>query len=450
MAETGTAYKINDRQIIIYPKPAKSSNTKEPPSEKIKIQGKVADSNNNVIPGVNIMIKGTNTGTITDFDGMYSIEVADENAILIFSFIGYKVQEIKVGTQITIDVILEEDVSNLEEVVVVGYGSKKKSDIIGSVSVINSEEISSLPVPTIAQALQGKATGVRVTQSSGAPGGGIEVRIRGIGTINDNTPLYIVDGIPTKDAFNSLSPSDVESISVLKDAAASIYGARAANGVVIITTKKGSQGDSKVNYSTYTGFQVASNLTEMCNKNQYIELYNEAATADERELIPLGMIDSLPNTNWWDEIFRPALITNHHLTVSGANENSNYIISGNYFKQDGIILNSGYNRYSLKTSVQTKISEKLKGGININISRAETDLVGSSGDGYGGNGGSVVRYALFRTPIYPVNDQNGNYIDYYPDNAHIFGDGYNPVGFAEKYDWTKVNNRVFGIGTLFN
>jgi len=251
----------------------------------------------------------------------------------------------------------------LEEVVAIGYGTKKQGDIIGSVSVINSDEISSLPVPTIDQALQGKATGVKVTQFSGAPGEGVVVRIRGTGTINDNDPLYIVDGIPTKDAFNTLSPVDIETISILKDAsAASIYGARAANGVILITTKKGVTGAPRVNYTGYFGVQNANNLTEMTNRDQYVELYNEAMIADGRTPIDQEMIDTLPDTDWWEEIFRPALITNHNLSISGGSENTNYLISGNYFKQDGIILNSGHDRYSIRTSISTAIWEKLSVG----------------------------------------------------------------------------------------
>jgi TonB-linked SusC/RagA family outer membrane protein len=259
----------------------------------------------------------------------------------------------------------------------------------------------------------------------------------------------VVDGIPTKDAFNALSPSDIESISILKDAsAASIYGARAANGVILITTKKGGEGATRINYSMYTGVQSAYNLTEMTNRDQYVELYNEAAVADGRSVIDQAMIDTLPDTDWWEEIFRPALIMNHHLTVSGGTKTTNYLISGNYFKQDGIILNSGYDRYSIKSSINTEISKKVSVGANINLARGTTDLVGNSGDGFKGNGGSVVRYAFFRTPIYPVTDSQGEYIDYYPEHANIFGDGYNPVGFAEKYDWTRIDNRVFGNAYL--
>ncbi len=409
------------------------------------IRGNVKDESGEILIGVSIILKGTTTGTITDISGNYEIEVAELNDILVFSYVGYETITEPINGRTEINVTMHVSAIALDEVVAIGYGTKKQSDIIGSVSVVKSDEISDLPVPTIDQALQGKATGVKVTQFSGAPGEGVVVRIRGVGTINYNDPLYIVDGIPTKDAFNTLSPVDIESISILKDAsAASIYGARAANGVILITTKKGGKGLPRFIYTMYTGVQSAYNLTEMTNRDQYVELYNEAAIADGREIINQEMIDTLPDTDWWEEIFRPALITNHHLTISGGSENVNYLISGNYFKQDGIILNSGFDRYSLITSISTTLSKRISVGTNINLSRSSTDLVGNSGDGYMGNGGSVVRYAFFRTPIYPVYDNNNEFIDYYPLYGHIFGDGYNPVGLAEKFDWTRTGNRVFG------
>ena len=413
--------------------------------QAIVIRGNVKDESGETLIGVSIILKGTTIGTITDINGNYEIEAAELNDILVFSYVGYETITEPINGRTEINVTMHVSAIALDEVVAIGYGTKKQGDIIGSVSVVNSDEISSLPIPTIDQALQGKATGVKVTQFSGAPGEGVVVRIRGIGTINDNDPLYVIDGIPTKDAFNGLSPVDIETISILKDAsAASIYGARAANGVILITTKKGGKGAPRVNYAAYIGVQSAYNLTEMTNRDQYVELYNEAAVADGRITIDQEMIDTLPDTDWWEEIFRPALITNHHLTVSGGSDNTSYLISGNYFKQDGIILNSGYDRYSVKTSINTALSSKLSIGTNINLSRSSTSLVGNSGDGYMGNGGSVVRYAFFRTPIFPVYDHNNEYLDIYPLYGHIFGDGYNPVGLAEKFDWTRTGNRVFG------
>jgi len=440
-ALTGTnlSFKIVKNQIAIIKK-----NKTTTQQEGSVVKGRIIDNTGETLIGVSIVLKGTTIGTVTDLQGNYKLTVSNLNDTLVFSYIGYKEVTEPIRGRTEINITMKISAFLLNEVVAVGYGVKKQTDIIGAVSVIKSKQISSLPVANISEALQGKATGVSITQNTGAPGDGTSIRIRGTGTINDNSPLFIIDGVPTKNA-DAIPPSDIQSISILKDAAtASIYGSRASGGVVLITTKKGEEGKMILNFNTYTGLQVAGNLTKMCNKDQYIELYNEAATNDGRSLITPEMADTLPNTNWWNEIFRPAIITSTDLSVSGGSKNINYLVSGNYFYQDGIILNSGYKRYSFRASINSDLSKKIKIGTNINLSSSTTNKVGNSGDGYGGNGGSVVRYAFFRTPIYPVFDKNGNYIDYYSKQAQYFGDGYNPVGFAKKYDWKITNNRLLG------
>ncbi|RLD89269.1 MAG: hypothetical protein DRJ09_06820, partial [Bacteroidetes bacterium] len=440
-ALTGTnlSFKIVKNQIVIIKK-----NRTPAQQEGSMVKGRIIDNTGETLIGVSIVLKGTTMGTVTDLQGNYKLTVPNLNDTLIFSYIGYKTVTEPIRGRTEINITMKMSAFVLNEVVAVGYGVKKQTDIIGAVSVIKSKQVSSLPVANISEALQGKATGVSITQNTGAPGDGTSVRIRGTGTINDNSPLFIIDGVPTKNA-NAIPPSDIQSISILKDAAtASIYGSRASGGVILITTKKGEEGKMTLNFNTYTGLQVAGNLTKMCNKDQYIELYNEAATNDGRSLITPEMADTLPNTNWWKEIFRPAIMTSTDLSVSGGSKNINYLVSGNYFYQDGIILNSGYKRYSFRASINSDLSRKIKIGKNINLSSSTTNKVGNSGDGYGGNGGSVVRYAFFRTPIYPVYDKNGNYIDYYSKYAQYFGDGYNPVGFAKKYDWKITNNRLLG------
>ena len=436
---TGLSFKIIKDHIVIT---TKKNNVAQ--QDETIVKGCVTDNTGETLIGVTVMIKGTTIGTITNLDGIYELEVENLNDTLVFSYIGFEKVIQPINGRTEINIIMQMASFALDEVVAIGYGIKKQTDIIGAVSVVNSKEISALPVSNVSEALQGKATGVSVTQNTGAPGAGTSIRIRGTGTINNNSPLFIIDGVPTKDA-NTVSPSDIESISILKDAAASsIFGSRASNGVILITTKKGKEGSMNINFNTYTGLQVVSNLTEMCNKDQYIEIFNEAATNDGRSLITTGMADTMPNTNWWKEIFRPAIITSTDLSVSGGGKNTNYLVSGNYFHQEGIILNSGYDRFSFRTSVNSELSKKVNIGTNISLSSATTNQVGSSGDGYGGNGGSVVRYAFFRTPLYPVYDNNGDYIDYNPDYAQFLGDGYNPVGFAEKYDWKIKEHRMLG------
>ena len=422
------------------------------------VTGQVRDEKNQALPGVSILIKGTETsdrtkGTTTDADGRYQLSVPNQGAVLQFSFIGYVTQEVPVGSRTNVNVTLAEDSKSLNEVVVVGYGTQKKSDLTGAVSTVTAKDIGRLPVGGIDQALQGKAAGVRVTQSTGAPGEGVAVRIRGVGTINDNSPLFIVDGVPTKDAFSILNPNDVESMSVLKDASsAAIYGARAANGVIVVTTKRGQSGAPRIAFNSYTGFQQVGRLIPMANTAEYVQLYNEAANTDNAELSDPLLFRKLitddpaqlPNTDWQRAIFRTAPIQNYQLSFSGGSERSHYLLSGNYFDQQGIILNSGYKRYALRTSVDTDIAGKLKVGTNLNLTFSKRDIVGSSGDGYGGNGGSIVRYALFRTPAIAITDpMTGLYTDL-PARPDLYGDGYNPVGLAQKQDNKEKQYRAFG------
>ncbi|QDK81554.1 TonB-dependent receptor [Spirosoma sp. KCTC 42546] len=415
------------------------------------VTGTVLDEKSQPIPGVNLVVKGTQTGTTTDAQGNFRITVADDQAVILFSSVGYLGQEVAVGNRTTLTVTLQDDNKSLSEVVVVGYGSQKKSDLTGAVSTITAKDISRLPVAGIDQALQGKSSGVRVTQSTGAPGEGVAVRIRGVGTINDNSPLFIIDGVPTKDAFSVLNPADIESMSVLKDASsAAIYGARAANGVIVVTTKRGKSGAPRVTFNAYTGIQQHGRLIPMANSQEYINIYNEAATNDnasitnpslQRQLIPSTL--QVADTDWQKAIFRTAPIQNYQLSVSGGTDKSHYLLSANYFDQQGIILNSSYKRYALRASIDTEIARKVKIGTNLNITYSQRSIVGSSGDGYGGNGGSIVRYALFRTPAIPVYDQNGDYADL-PQFPAFFGDGYNPVGLAQKQDNKEQQYRVFG------
>ena len=441
LRSSNLSYKYVENHIVIIPnkKPAPV-----PVPENV-ITGTVQDESGVTIPGVNVLVKGTFHGTTTNIDGKFTITVENLTDTLSFSFIGYKSQLVPINGMLVLNIVMEQEITTLTEFVAIGYGIKKQSDLTGSVSVIKSDEISALPVSNIAQALQGKSTGVSIKQNTGAPGEGVSVRIRGVGTINDNSPLYVIDGIPTKTGFNSLSSNDIESISILKDAsAASIYGSRAANGVIIITTKKGTEGKTNVNFSSNTGVQFATNLTEMCDKDEYIELYNEAAVNDGRTPISQAMADTMANTNWLDELFRPALMANYNLSASGGTKNSSYMISGNLMKQDGVIDNSGYDKYSVRTALETNVSDKVKVGSNINLSSSSRDVVGSSGDGYGGNGGSVVRYALFRAPVYPIRNSSGEYIDYYPSAAEFYGDGYNPLALANKFDWVINETRMLG------
>lgn len=407
--------------------------------------------------GVNIMIEGSATGTTTDLDGKYSLNVP-ENAVLVVSYIGYETIKESVKGRTVIDVKLGAKSEVMDEVVVVGYTTMKKADILGAVSKVGTKELTAAPLASAEQALQGRIAGVQVSAATGAPGADISVRVRGVGSIySDNAPLYIVDGIPSSEGLNNISPNDIENVTVLKDASsAAIYGSRATNGVILITTKQGKSGKARISYNGTVGVQNAVNLVKMANTKEYVELYNEATAADnigtsiQRSFITDDMLGNLANVNHVDEIFRTAMMHSHELSVSGGNDNVSYLVSGSYFNQDGIIRNSGYERGTLRANLNAKAKEWLHIGMNMNGSIANTKSVSSSGDGYGNNqGGSVVRYAMFRNPAIPVKDANGNYIDkpstYFGNAIYdtFFGDGYNPEALADYTDRNKNNKTLF-------
>ncbi len=417
----------------------------------IDIHGQVLNKAGSPLIGATVSLKGTNISVITDASGKFSLTVPD-SGVLIISYIGYKTEEIAVNGRSELIVSIQELNKGMDEVVVVGYQSQRRSDLTGAVDVVNVNDVARLPVATVEQGLQGQAAGLRVTQSTGQPGDGVAVRIRGVGTINNDDPLYIIDGVPTKDGINFLSSNDIASITVLKDAAsAAIYGSRSANGVVVITTKTGRAGaKAQITYNGYYGIQTHGYLIPMTNAQEYKELYNEAATNDNagvtnpillRPLIPDTL--QLANTNWEEAIFHNAPIQSHEISINGGSDKTQYFISGNLFDQEGIILNSWYKRYALHAKLNLQLTEKLSMGLNLNFSYSDKNAIGSSGDGFGGNGGSVVRYALFRTPPIPIFNADGSYSDL-PASPNFFGDGYNPVALANYTDNTEKQYRVFG------
>lgn len=412
-------------------------------AQQIKtISGVVTDATTGeALIGVTIMEPGTSNGTSTDLDGNYTLDVKGDKVS--FSYVGYKPQVITVLNSGTVNVKLASD-SELDEVIVVGYTAQKKREVLGALTNVKSEELVQLPVSNTAEALQGRVSGVQVTTASGAPGAGASVRVRGAGSINSsNDPLYIIDGIPATNGLNSVIPTDIENISVLKDAsAAAIYGSRANNGVVLITTKKGKKGKAKVSYNGQFGAQVHGHLTPMANTGEYINIYNAAAKNDGRELLEGNSLrDDFADVNHLKEIFQTGLMTIHDVSVSGANDKFNYLASGSYYNQEGIIKNSKFEKFTGSTNLNYQANKWLKIGLSANAGKSTTDLVPSSGDGYGNSeGGSVVRYAYMRNPAIPTYDQNGKLVDKpseYFGNAiydSFFGDGYNPIGVAKMAD----------------
>ncbi|GHN02649.1 SusC/RagA family TonB-linked outer membrane protein [Cytophagales bacterium WSM2-2] len=418
------------------------------------LSGTVKSQTGETLIGVNVLLKNSGVGTVTDMDGKFILQVNNAgDGVLVFTYIGYAPKEVPVNNQATFEVTLIEDAKTLEEVVVTGYQSEERKKILGAVNTIAPELLTKIPVSGIDQALQGRIPGVAVTQNTGAPGEGVIVRIRGVGSLNSNNqPLYIIDGIPTLDA-TFVAPQDIQSLTVLKDAsAAALYGARAANGVILISTKMGTSNKPMISYSSQVGVQSPTRLVPMASTSQYVSIYNEAANNDnpdfpailQRPLISPQLASTLPNVDQVGAIFRPnAVLQTHSLTISGGEGKTRYFLSGSYYKQEGTIKSSDYTRFTGRMNIESEVKKWLKAGINLNASDASTDLVGSSGDGAGGNGGSVIRYAYFRSPAVPIYDSAGGFVDK-PTLFNFFGDGYNPVGMLAYNQNKRITDRLFG------
>ncbi len=373
------------------------------------VSGRVTDAaEGQGVPGANVVVKGTTIGAITDMEGNYSISVPGADAVLVFSYIGYLEQEIAVGNQTSIDISLIEDIQALDEVVVIGYGTVKKSDLTGSVAVVTSEQLSKTPATSLARAIQGRASGVLVTQS-GNPGSGPTIRIRGTGSINqDPNPLYVIDGV-VGGSMNDINPNDIESFQVLKDAsAAAIYGADGANGVIIITTKRGSLGKPKVTFSAFGSLNLVPKQFEVMDAQQYADFYNtiyddngierQEAYTDEFRQYYYG--DGWEKgTDWQNEIIQKAYTQNYFLGVSGGGESSNYSISANILDEEGILRSSGATKYSFRANSDFKLGKYMKVGESFAVAR---NSVSSTGTWQGGAWDTP----LIASPLMKVYNEN--------------------------------------------
>ncbi len=343
------------------------------------ITGTVSD-NQGPLPGTSVVVKGTTLGTTSDFDGNYAIDAPEDATTLVFSYVGYSSQEVAIDGKTVIDITLSEDAEALSEVVVVGYGTQRKADLTGAVGSLSAAEIVSKPITSPDQVLAGTLSGVNITNRSGDPGAPINVRIRGIGTPGVNDPLWVIDGVPIVQTSNitvntssttdsnplaGINPSDIESIDVLKDAAsAAIYGARAANGVIIVTTKRGKAGDAIVNYDGYTSFSQVRDRVDVLNVEEYIDIQGQLGR-------DVSQFSGQPFIDWQDAVFRTGFVQNHNITVSGGSEKANYLISGGYLDQEGIELSQGFTRYSFKANSDIKVGKRLKFGESLLISQTD-------------------------------------------------------------------------------
>lgn len=452
-------------------------------AQELTISGTVTTEDGVPLPGATVLEKNTTNGIASDFDGNYAITVSDTDAILVFSSLGYRTEERTVGQANNLDVTLIEDSQALDEVVVVGYGTQTKKDITGAITNVSTEDLADLRVTGADQLLQGQAAGVQISQSNAAPGGAVKVNIRGsVSLTSGSQPLYVIDGFPLTNVNNqvsnpltNLNPNDISSIQVLKDASASaIYGSRASNGVVLITTKRGQAGKTEFNVDIYSGMQSVLRKIDMLNSRQFAELFTESRnnpyidnfgdqgaqitdTNEEREALGAGssLYQLEPNlanftqfgegTDWQDEIFRVAPINNVQVSARGGTEKVKYYMSGSYFDQDGIVLSSGLKRYSFNTNLEAQVTDRLKMGFNLNASLTNTELVNAEGSWHSGG---VVSSALVMPPTIPVRDENGDYnemFDVYPNSGMISVS--NPVQTALETERGSKQFRT--IGTVF-
>ncbi len=490
---TGTEYKVlNTRVYLTERLKTKGQVSGKIPNSTITIQrsisGTITDQDGVSLPGASVIEKGTTNGTTSDFDGNYSIEVADSDVVLVFSYIGFGTKELNVGTQSTLNVSLKPSAAQLDDVVVIGYGTQKAKNITSAVASIRAEAIKDQPVISFDQAIAGKLAGVQITESSGAPGQGARIRVRGTSSISaGNDPLYVVDGVPINNdqqnaggviprpdggfsynnvgigtnILSSINTNDIQSIEVLKDAsAAAIYGSRGSNGVVLITTKKGYLGKPKISYNLYGGIAQVSKKVDLLGAYDFAELVRDGHNNTYLDAIPTGTVNDdnatrtangspsgglipsfirpylegqqgLTDTDWQDAIFRSAVVQSHNLSVSGGTEKTTFYGSLNYLDQEGVILNTDFEQFSGRLNLHTQVSDKLKIGFNLSPTQESSSRV-TNGPWWSEG---IVALALAISPNFPVFNLDGSYN--FGRNASVIGEAGdsqfpNPVALAQE------------------
>lgn len=406
-------------------------------SQESKIDGQVKDENGITMPGVNVIEKNTTNGVVTDLDGNYSITIQDsKTAILKFSFLGYESKEIAIAGRSSINLSLDPSTKQIDEVVVIGYGTTTKKEVTGATSQVSGEAVEKLNVSRVDQALQGQVAGVAINTNSGSPGGASSIRIRGLSTFGDNDPLILVDGIVyDSEGLNALNPSDIASINILKDATAGIYGVRAANGVIIIETKKGSLNSTPtVEFSGYTGLQQTANRLSLLNAEEYAVIKNEMfGTAGEE--LPFNNTSLGEGTDWQDEIFQNAWVQNYNFSVSGGTKQSTYNTGVSYFTQDGIVGGdkSNFTRINARLNLGTQLNEKFKLNSVILYTNEQRKTLPENGIG------SVLYNTVNAFPTDPIRSSDGNF-SYLEEVSDII----NPVAQIENTHNLSSTNKIVG------
>lgn len=426
--------------------------THEALAQNRTITGKVVGGANEALPGVSILIRGTTQGTTSDANGSFTIDVPGPESILVFSFVGYAPQDVKVANQSSVSVVMREDDQQLSEVVVVGYGTVRKSDLTGSLSQVKAKEINAFPATNVLQAMSGRAPGVQVTQNTGAPGAGVSVRIRGTNSVQgSNEPLYVVDGFPTSGSNPTIiNNSDIESIEILKDASATaIYGSRGANGVVLITTKQGKSGKMQVDYEGSYSQATLRKKLDLMNAKEYATFYNEQAVTDKvTPFFTQAQIDGFgEGFDWQDLIFRKAPMQTHNLTVSGGNEKTRFSIGGSTFDQEGIVIGSNYKRYSLRASVNTDVNKMFSLSYGATLTKIKTSR---QNNGAGNRGGTLMSAVISAPPTLTPYNEDGTLrvlATAYPFISNVLT---NPLNYVnEQTDEVDANRVLANMALTF-
>ncbi len=423
-------------------------------AQDLTIKGKITDNSGDGLPGVNVTVKGTQKGVVSDAEGKYQLNGVPAKATLVFSFIGYLKQEIEVNNRTVIDVVLEADVKSINEVVVVGYGTQRKIETTGSIASVKSSDLVQTPVANVAQGLQARVSGIQINQNSGSPGGNVSVRIRGTNSINGTSePLYVVDGIQISNGggindvspLSTINPNDIESVEVLKDASASaIYGARAANGVVLITTKRGKSGGTRVTLDSYFGVQKVTKTLPVLNAAEFAQLENEVfKNSYYKDPASLG-----EGVNWQNLIFREAPIQNHQLSINGGNDKTQVALSANYFDQDGIIINSNFKRYSYRLNLDHKISNRVKIGTSILGSYSVNSGIQTGSTSQGDADvvtGTILGAAIGAPPTLKPYRSDGSIFPFGEQEDGRYREVTNPLGLAAVLNKTTLKRTLVNL-----
>jgi len=460
------SYTIVNKTIVVKLKEIVQAQDAPP----VTVKGTVKDARNQPLAGVTVTLKGRAGAATTDEDGNFSVNVPENVKSLEFSSVGYNTKEVAI-TGTTVLVTLEEKISGLQQVVVVGYGTQQRSNITGAVATVSSKSIENQSLASFDRAIAGQVAGVNVAQRIGTPGGGVSIRVRGSGSISaGNEPLYVIDGIPVEGGFNrdanplaALNPNDIESIQILKDASsAAIYGSRGSNGVVIVTTKRGKFGKTKVQFDAYYGMQEVAKKIDLLNAQEYAEYSTGARNngwvdqggkvTDPNSVRParyqIPTMFQNPSslgkgTDWQDQIFRKAPMQNYQVTTSGGSDQSQFLFSAAYFNQEGVVINSGFKRYSFRVNLDTKISDRIKLGVTLAPSYSTNKIVFADDQVFAGG---VIASALAMPPTTPVYNPDGTFTTQL-GAAQFIGDIENPVALATLNKNDRTNFRA--LGTLF-